>query len=186
MSAKRFKTVEAVDPAILAEAEEQFPAPQAAPDTFNRPSVTKLYLFAGNARIVVTHDVGETLREAYTFAIKARVGVGRYAGLKTFFVRVKAAGGRFPYRYLGIADPETGVLTLKGRSEFAPGSKEFDVAAWAIKCIVDETPLKPGRTIRHDGTCGACNRTLVSDVDKERGFDDLCWKKLQEEGTQEQ
>jgi hypothetical protein len=182
--AKRFKTVEAVDPAIIEEAESQYPTPTVPVESTNRPAVSKLYLFAGNARIVVSHDVGG-LRESYTFAVKARAGVGRYAGLQTFFVRVKATGGRFPYRYLGIADPETGVLTLKGRSEFAPGSKEFDVAAWAIKCIVDETPLKPGRAIHHDGTCGKCNRTLVSDIDIGRGFDDLCWKTLTSEGLSE-
>ena len=176
--AKSFKTIEAVEPAILEEAAKDYPEPVILAAPHERAHITKEYLFGGNAHFTVKNPQNES----FTYAVRAREGKGRYAGQLTYFLRVRSSGARFPYRYVGIAKPD-GVLVPAGRSEFLPGSKQFDVASWAVKIVVDGSALPVGYSINHDGTCGKCNHTLTSDEDRARGFDELCWKAIHE-GTQ--
>ena len=175
--AKRFNRIDAVIPEVLAEAKADYPesiAPKVV-DPKQFASVTPEFLFAGKAHMLVKNDKGDS----FMYAVRAREGKGRYAGQLTYFLRVKATGSRFPYRYVGIVKTD-GVLVPAGRSEFLPGSKQFDVAAWAVKIIVDKTPVPPGYYIGHDGTCGKCNRSLISEDEKIHGFDELCWKTVSE------
>ncbi len=173
--AKKFKTIDAVEPAILEEAKKDYPQPVKLAAPANLAGITADYLFAGNAHFTVKNPANES----FTYAVRAREGKGRFAGMLTHFVRVKASGARFPYRYVGIAKTD-GVLVPQGRSEFLPGTKEFDVASWAVKIVVDGDALPVGYSISHDGTCGKCNRTLTGESDKTRGFDELCWKTIHE------
>jgi hypothetical protein len=175
MEKKRFKTIDAIAPEIAEEAKafastEDF----AVAKTFNRAGVTRAYLFGGRAHIVAKGPKVE-----FTYEIRAREGAGRYAGQFTYFVRVKREGGRFPYQPVGVVKPDGTLVPLR-QSTFLPGTREYDVAEWAMKMIVDESPLKDGCTIHHNGTCGKCNRTLAPGVDTDRGFDPVCWKTITE------
>jgi hypothetical protein len=91
----------------------------------------------------------------------------------THFLSVKQEGGRFPYRYIGMVNAN-GSIKCSAKSEFIPGTKEYDVANWAVQVVFNSKFLKDGYEIRHVGKCGRCGRTLTDPDSINRGIGPDC------------
>jgi hypothetical protein len=142
---KHFKTVEATEVTEIPVVEK--------PTT--TPGITKDFLLAGQAFFKASNNKGQS----FTYKVHRReVGHG---SAEAFFVRVHAGN---MYRYVGVMNPETGKLTVVGRSAYIPGTPEFDVAAWALSMVFAGQDIPEGYTIDHIGKCGKCGRTLSVDI----------------------
>lgn len=128
--------------------------------------VSKEFLLAGRAYFLVINPKGTR----FAFSIQARINRAnkdKFPGDMVYFLRVFRGG---TYQYVGVVRDESGDIASTGRSEFAPGTLEFDVAQWALTTVFNGLPLKPGYVIRHNEKCGKCGKVLVTRGDRETGF----------------
>jgi len=147
-------------------------APAAAPvaQSGKLPSLTKDFVFAGRAAFSVSNPKDEH----YTFKVRGKDSVWQGRKQRTYFLSVKASGGRFPYRYIGIVNAD-GTIKTTGKSDFLPDTKEYKVAAWALQAVIRGKLIPDGYQIRHLGKCGRCARTLSDPVSIDRGIGPECW-----------
>ena len=141
------------------------------------PELSEKFLLAGRALFTVSNPKADH----YTFRVRGKesewpIGSGRMS--MTYFVSVKASGGVYPYRYIGLLNKTTGDIKITAKSEFLPGTKEYDVAKWACNAVIALKQIPDGYHIEHAGRCGKCGRTLTDPVSIERGIGPECWKGL--------
>lgn len=159
-------------------AEEPKPEPVAVPSQHDAPAMhlpelSKTFLFAGKACFTVSNPKAEH----FTFKVR---GSEREWPPKsgerqtTYFISVKAAGGQLSYRYIGIVNPD-GSIKSTAKTQYMPGSKECDIAAWACHAVVSGKMIPSGYHIQHAGKCGRCNRRLTEPKSIERGIGPECW-----------
>jgi hypothetical protein len=159
-------------------AEAFAPAPVAAPAPApgHTPKLSAEFVFAGRALFTVSNPKGEH----YTYRIRGReseypVGSGKYS--MSYFLSVKCSGAQWPYLYVGIVKRD-GTIKCTGKSHFTPGTKEYDVAAWALRTVLSGKRVPDGYEIAHAGKCGRCGRTLTDPVSIERGIGPECWSQM--------
>lgn len=143
----------------------------------NYASLTTKFLLAGKATFTISNPKGDH----YTFKVRrveseyppnsGKMGV-------TFFVSVKAAGGKWPYRYIGLLNKDDGGIKCTAKSEYVNGTKEYNVAAWACATVIGHKLLPDGYKIEHAGQCGKCGKTLTDPLSIERGIGPDCWETL--------
>jgi hypothetical protein len=141
------------------------------------PELSEKFLLAGRALFTVSNPKGDH----YTFRVKKAesewpVGSGRMS--TSYFVSVKAPGGDYPYRYIGMLLLDKKILKTTNKSAFLPGSKEYEVAAWACFAVLDQKMIPDGYHIEHAGRCGKCGRTLTDPESIQRGIGPECWSTL--------
>lgn len=141
-----------------------------APQSGKLPSLTKEFVFAGRAAFSVSNPKGEH----YTFKVRGKDSVWQGRKQRSYFLSVKASGGRFPYRYIGIVNADGSIKTT-GKSDFLPETKEYKVAAWALQRVIRGGVIPDGYEIRHVGKCGRCGRTLTDPTSIDRGIGPECW-----------
>jgi hypothetical protein len=131
------------------------------------PSITTAFLFAGKAHFEVVNPKGERL----IYLLHARGGKpgSPWAGTTSYFLSVFNTV-KSKYEWFGIVDPDTGAIKTPGRAMFLQGSREHDVAAWAIMAVINRDMLAPGYLIKHKDRCGVCGKTLVGRGDRDTGF----------------
>jgi hypothetical protein len=126
------------------------------------PEIDKTFLFAGKSLFTVTN---ENTREHFTFKVRAREsehpkGSGQRS--RTYFLNVKASGGKYPFRYIGILNPDGTIRRTVG-SEYETHDKEYCVGAWASQVIIAAKLIPNNYHINHEGRCGRCARELPKD-----------------------
>jgi hypothetical protein len=132
----------------------------------HRASISRDFLFGGRAVFRVTNPSGKTM----DFRIGARTGRQgtQWSGEVSYFASVFTT--EFGFTYIGVVDPETGDVKPTGQSKLLPGTKEHTVAEWAIKSVINNSPIEWGYHITHTGKCGKCGKTLTSSGDRDSGF----------------
>lgn len=138
------------------------------------PKATKLFLLAGRALFTVSNARGDHFTYKVTSPRNAHPKYGR-----SYFVSVKAAGEGWPYKYIGILDPVKGTIKCTAKSNFLPGTKEYDVANWATSAVINGKLIPDTHQIQHAGMCGKCGRTLTTPESIERGIGPECWARMQ-------
>lgn len=167
---KTFKTVKMQEPVAV--------VPVVAPTSFSPtdehlPKLSTKFLFAGKAVFTVTNsDTGEQ----HTFKLRGtdRVNLDGQALEKKFFLNIKCTGGKYPYRYIGLVDVNTGRVITTARSDYKPPSKEYNAGAWAVQVIVQGKRIPLRYQIEHAGRCGRCARMLLDPASKETGIGPEC------------
>lgn len=78
--------------------------------------------------------------------------------------------------FLPIKEETSLALTQKSpyNSETAP----VKVLRWAIATVMAQKPLPEGYSIKHEGKCCRCGRTLTTPLSVERGIGPECWEKM--------
>lgn len=130
-SSSRFKTITVTDTASSV---------SELPDVVS--AVTPEMLWTGNFKFTVVNPSG------VSFVYKVKKIKGVYQGKETdnFYLSVKATGGQYPFRYVGVV-LEDGTLKPTGKSNFLKGTLEYDVAAWALDRIIHHEPIPAGYQI---------------------------------------
>ena len=141
------------------------------------PELSEKFLLAGRAVFTVSNPKGDH----FTFKVrKVESEWPKFSGKMstTFFVNAKVAGTAHPYGYIGILDITKGTIKCTAKSEFLPGSKEYDIAAWACQAAINAKMIPDGYHIEHAGRCGKCGRQLTDPVSIERGIGPECWSMI--------
>ena len=141
------------------------------------PELSERFLLAGRALFTVSNPKGEH----YTFKVRGAesewpAGSGKKS--TTHFVSIKAPGGEFPFRYIGLLNTKEGTIKCTAKSAFLPGSKEYDIAAWACQAIIKIRLIPDGYHIENAGQCGKCSRVLTDPESIARGIGPECWKMI--------
>lgn len=149
------------------------PVPNAASGP-HYPELSEKFLLAGRALFTVSNPKGDH----YTFKVRRvesewPAGSGKMSN--TYFVNVKTSGTDRPYQYVGILKTDTGDIKCTAKSVFLPGTKEYDIAAWACKSVIGMKLIPEGYHIEHAGHCGKCGRTLTDPESIQRGIGPECW-----------
>lgn len=150
------------------------PAPTDSTMGHKFPKLAKKFLLAGKALFTVDNG-----KEHYTFKVRRKDSTYRNQPQTTFWLSVKSTHPRAKYGYalIGILNPETGTVKCISKSLFIPGSKEYDVAAWACQVVIRGKMIPERYDIQHAGKCGRCGKKLTDPVSIERGLGPDCWEK---------
>lgn len=160
---RRFKTVAVEEAQAVINPETGAPVrPVVGPD--HMPSMTKDLLLAGKATFVVANPEGKR----YVYKVKALKGEYKGKVETSYLLSVQANGGKFPYRYIGVLLKD-GTIKSTGKSSFVAGTKEFDVAQWAVRKVFNGDKIPGGYDITHADKCGRCTKTLP-EADKADGL----------------
>ncbi len=140
---------------------------------YTLPTIGRDYLLGGKAIFKVTNvESGESM----TFKVrKSHREWPKESGKfeDTYFINVKQPGGKFPYMYLGIMNPETGTIKTTALSAFMPGSKQYATGAWATTVVMTGKSIASTYRIEHLGKCGRCGKALADKSDP-RGIHPAC------------
>lgn len=141
------------------------PEEASIPEPPQYASISREFLFAGNAHFRVTNPAGEKL----TYFLRSRMGQQgtQWNGQISYFLLAERTNG---YAFVGVVVPDTGEVKIVGKSKFTPGDPVYNVAVWAIDVTINRLPIAPGYQITHVRRCGACGRTLVQPGDFVQGF----------------
>jgi hypothetical protein len=106
--------------------------------------------------------------------------VSRKPGTDVYFVRCNRGGTEASgFKYLGLLNPATGDVTLRGRTAFAYTDLEVRVLRRMLPAYVwPGKPLPDGYGAMHAGRCGRCAKQLTDPPSIERGIGPECWKKM--------
>ena len=138
------------------------------------PELSEKFLLAGRAVFTVSNPKGDH----YTFKVRrVESEWPKFSGKMstTYFVNAKVSGTDHPYGYIGILDTAKGTIKCTAKSEFLPGTKEYDVAAWACQSVLNSKMIPDGYHIEHAGRCGKCGRQLTDPESIQRGIGPECW-----------
>ena len=134
-------------------------------------NVIKDIRFFVGGRSVFTIDNGKGTH--YTFRI------GRKTDTQPFFVGILSGpNNENDYTYMGIYDPSTHNVRLTQKSKYNEESVPLKVIRWGIKQVVENKELPSGYSIRHEGKCCRCGRTLTDPTSIELGIGPECRSKV--------
>jgi hypothetical protein len=141
-------------------------------------SINSKFLFAGKSVFTVNN---ETSGEHFTFKVRAREsewpkGSGKRS--TNYFINVKASGGKYPFRYVGLLNAD-GTIKVTAKSDYTIDDKEYKVGAWASQVIVAGKMIPTNYKIQHAGKCGRCARELTHPDSIKSGIGPECAKFIQ-------
>lgn len=152
-------------------------------DTAQAVNISPEFLRAGRAIFTVANASGDH----YTFRI---VGSGLddpgvevdgsiVRGNPRWFAQLLTGpDNEHDYTYLGCYNPATGDVRLTAASKMPEDSQPVRVLRWACKIVRAGRPLPAGYSIRHEGRCGRCGRTLTEPRSLECGIGPECRRKM--------
>lgn len=144
------------------------------PDGAHLPELSSKFLLAGRALFTVQNTKGEH----YTYKVRKKESVYQGKPSVGFFVSVKASGGVYPYRYVGMLNETLGTIKCTAKSEYLPGTKEYDVVAWACQAVLNSRMIPANYKVFHAGKCGRCGRNLTDETSVNRGIGPECWSRI--------
>lgn len=130
--------------------------------------VSKDFLLAGHAIFTVANPKGEY----HTYRVSAPDDQDDTKPI-WFVSKLTGSDNTSDYTYLGILTGEGRVIHTR-KSGFAADSQAFKVAVWAVKLILNSSPLPEGYTIQHVGKCGRCGRPLTTPESLSSGIGPIC------------
>lgn len=123
----------------------------------------------GNAIFTVANPTGDH----YTFKIRQPKGEN-----KPYFVNLLTGPqNTSDFTYLGLYNPTQQKVFLTKKSRYNDESTPAKVVRWAIRQVVFNKELPAGYSIRHEGRCCRCGRTLTTPESIEAGIGPECAKK---------
>lgn len=129
----------------------------------------KRFFSAGRAVFTVDNGKGQH----YTYRIgHSKPEQPLFVGLLT------GPNNEADYTYLGIYNPESHQVRLTAKSRYTEETAPVKVIRWAIKQVVEGKPLPEGYSVKHEGKCCRCGRTLTTPESVERGIGPECWEKM--------
>ena len=135
--------------------------------------VTKTFLLAGKAIFTVHNNSNEH----YTYKVRKSREDSPW-GQRYFVSLLTGPDNELSYTYIGILEPNTGVLRLTKQSQYPYSSKAVKVLQWALNVVwrdaFDKVPI--GYGIKHEGKCGRCGRTLTTPESIDCGIGPECLK----------
>lgn len=120
-------------------------------------------------------------RKALVEALMLRKGISEEAAKAaigpSFFVNVLTGPDNMSnYTYLGMLNPESGLVRLTGASKFREDSQPVVAARWTIRQIWKQNPLQAGVEIMHAGRCCRCTHLLTVPESIKSGWGPECVK----------
>jgi hypothetical protein len=127
--------------------------------------------FFSAGRAIFTVDNGKGTH--YTFRI------GRREETQPFFVGLLTGPcNESNYTYMGIYNPDNHDVRLTPKSKYNNDTQPVKVIRWALKQISEGKPLPEGYSIKHEGKCCRCGRTLTDPTSIELGIGPECREKF--------
>lgn len=122
-------------------------------------------------RAVFTVDNGKGTH--YTYRIgHSREDQPLFVGLLT------GPNNESDYTYMGILDPENMTVRLTAKSRYTAETQPFKVVNWALRQVSQNKELPSGYSVKHEGKCCRCGRTLTDPISIDRGVGPECWEKM--------
>lgn len=78
------------------------------------------------------------------------------------------------YTYMGMFNPKQAKVFPTRKSTFSADSQPMKIINWSLQMIRGEKELPAGYSIRHEGKCCRCGRTLTDPVSIELGIGPTC------------
>ena len=135
-------------------------------------NLDKNFFFGGNATFTVENGKGTH----YTF--KIRQPKKDWANIPFFASLLTGPDNENSYSYLGMVNPENGMVTLTKASRMTADSLPVKVLSWALKHALTDRQLPDGYNMRHEGKCGCCGRKLTEPTSLDRGIGPECWLRI--------
>ncbi len=140
----------------------------------SKPNITTEFLFAGNARFLVTNPEGTQ----YTFRVKK--WESKRSGKIYWFVDAQERAQTITFVKMGTLEPNGEFKYGGDRAELPISHTAIPVFEWAVLKIIEEEELPEDYDIRHTGNCGACGRPLSVEESVIRGIGPVCYGKAVE------
>jgi hypothetical protein len=127
--------------------------------------------FFSAGRAVFTVDNGKGTH--YTYRI------GRRNENQPLFVGLLTGqNNESDYTYMGVYSPENQSVRLTAKSKYTEDTQPVKVIRWALKQVAEGKELPVGYSIKHEGRCCRCGRTLTTTESIEQGFGPECAKHM--------
>jgi len=142
-------------------------------------TITKQFITAGKAIFTVHNRSGKH----YTYKVSFKKGSKGFSDC--YFVSLlTGSNNELDYTYLGMLNPDTGMVKLTRASKLTNTAKSVQVIRWALRMIWKEQETPEGYGVHGEGRCGRCGRPLTAEPgvnpEGERfGFGPSCWAKMQ-------
>lgn len=131
--------------------------------------LSKEFITGGRAIFTVDNGKGEH----YTFRVR------KHKESMPFFVALLTGPNNLrDYTYIGVLNENTGEVRLTMRSRYREDTLAVKVVRWALAIIWGGHQLPEGYSIRHEGRCGCCGRTLTTPDSLTRGIGPECASRL--------
>lgn len=112
----------------------------------------------------------------YTYQIRLKPGKGNYRD--TFFVScLTGPDNNSNYSYLGILNPETGIVRTTAKSKFQADSFTVRLLNRVLMRLWNDDAMaiaSAGFDLHHEGKCGRCGRRLTVPESIETGLGPEC------------
>jgi hypothetical protein len=133
----------------------------------------RAYALAGNATMTL-----ESLKTGTHYTYRIRQATDKESGEPVrglYFVNLLTKGSADEGNFVYVGLIREGKFTLTKNSGFAVGSGPVDAWSyfWAVKA------LPPQLTVRHEGKCGRCGRTLTVPSSIDAGIGPECATKME-------
>jgi hypothetical protein len=127
--------------------------------------------FFSQGRAVFTVDNGKGTH--YTYRI------GRKNDTQPLFVGLLTGpNNERDYTYMGIYNPEEQSVRLTSKSKYNDDTQPVKVIRWALKQVSEGKELPVGYSIKHEGRCCRCGRSLTDPISVELGIGPECREKV--------
>lgn len=147
--------------------------------------ITKEFVLAGRAIFTVEYVRSTGAAAHKTFRVTTpRRSAGDVRPPVWFVSVLTGPENRFvstsSYAYLGMVDPATGDVALRGRTRFVETDWPVKLVrrvlrrVWAIAAGEPVRDLPPGWDVRHSGRCGRCGRVLTVPASLDSGIGPEC------------
>lgn len=148
--------------------------------TANLPTITKSFVVAGKATFTLevpeAYAMQHHLKQHYTFKTRFKQGGDKFPD--AYFVSLMTGmDNESSYSYLGMLNPETGIVRTTAKSCLGSGDLVVRLLnrAMAVIWAGDANPLtNAGFNVCHAGKCGRCGRKLTNPESLATGIGPEC------------
>lgn len=132
------------------------------------------FFTGGRAVFTVANNKGQH----YTYRI-ATPKKPNPSGRFTYFASLLTGpNNEHNFTYMGIFNPEKNTVLLTYASRYREDSTPLKVICWALQKVTSGTALPEGYSIKHEGRCCRCGRTLTDPTSIELGIGPECRSKV--------
>jgi hypothetical protein len=136
-------------------------------------ALSREFVTAGRAIFTIQNPTGEY----YTYRVNtpkdAPAGAGPY-----FVSLLTGSDNENDYTYIGMLDKASGNVRLTKASKYQDDTKPVKVIRWALANVWNERVWPDGYSMRHEGRCGVCGRTLTTPESLDFGIGPECRKNM--------
>ncbi len=133
--------------------------------------LTRNHIIAGKSIFTISNSTGTR----YTFKVTRSEADERFP--PAWFVKLLTGpNNRRDYTYVGMLDPELGMVRLTKKSRYTDETLPVKVLRWALKVLWRNENLPDGYTITHEGYCCRCMRLLTVPTSVMSGIGPECAK----------